>query len=49
MILFVNNGKVFRILGCEKKNIECDFLILVLKCNFFIYVILDFFVLGIES
>lgn len=48
MILFVNNGKVFRILGCEK-NIECDFLILVLKCNFFKYVLLDFFVLGIES
>lgn len=48
MISFANNGKVFRILGCEK-NIECDFLTLVLKCNFFIYAILDFSVSGTES
>lgn len=48
MISFANNGKVFRILGCEK-NIECDFLTLVLKCNFFKYAILDFSVSGTES
>lgn len=48
MISFANNGKVFRILGCEK-NIQCDFLTLVLKCNFFIYAILDFSVSGTES
>lgn len=48
MISFANNGKVFRILGCEK-NIQCDFLTLVLKCIFFIYAILDFSVSGTES